>query len=111
MPRAVAPQKPKLSWRLWLRLIAWSAVAASLALGAREVDSFLLRDPRFGLDNLETRGAVYTNRARVQSVFDADFGHSVFSIPLAERRRHLLAVDWVNSATVSRVWPNRIVAV
>jgi len=111
MPRAVAPQKPNAGWRLWLRIIAWSAVAAGLAFGAREVDSFLLRDPRFGLENPEIRGAVYVSRTRVQSVFGTDFGHSVFSIPLAERRRHLLAVDWVNSATVSRVWPNRIVAV
>jgi cell division protein FtsQ len=111
MPRAVAPQKSKLSWRLWLRLIAWSVVAASVALGAREVDSFLLRDPRFGLENLDIRGAVYTSQARVQSVFGTDMGQSIFSIPLAERRRHLLAVDWVSSASVSRVWPNRIVAV
>jgi cell division protein FtsQ len=27
---------------------------------------------------------------------------------LAERRRNLLAVDWVKDATVSRVWPNQI---
>ena len=45
----------------------------------------------------------YTN------VFAPDFGASVFNIPLAERRRRLLAVDWVNTASVSRVWPSRIV--
>lgn len=111
MPRALAPPKKNPGWRLWLRLAAWSIVAASLALGAREVDSFLLRDPRFGLENLEIRGAVYSNRARVQSVFDPDFGQSLFSIPLAERRRHLLAVDWVSTASVTRVWPNKIVVI
>jgi cell division septal protein FtsQ len=109
MPRALAPQKPKLSWRLWLRVIAWAALAAGFALGAREVDSFLMRDPRFGLENLEIRGTVYANRARLQGVFGSDLGHSVFSIPLAERRRHLLAVDWVSAASVARVWPNKIV--
>jgi cell division protein FtsQ len=32
----------------------------------------------------------------------------VFEIPLAERRRHLLAVDWVRTASVTRVLPDRI---
>ncbi|HWE50753.1 MAG TPA: FtsQ-type POTRA domain-containing protein [Bryobacteraceae bacterium] len=109
MPRALVPQKPKVSWRLWLRVIAWAALAAGVAFGARQVDSFLLQDPRFGLENLEIRGAVYANRARLQGVFEFDREKSVFSVPLAERRRHLLAVDWVSAATVTRVWPNKIV--
>jgi cell division protein FtsQ len=45
----------------------------------------------------------------VQRVFAGDFDHSIFSVPLAERRRRLLAVDWVEDATVSRVWPDRLV--
>ena len=52
---------------------------------------------------------MYANRARLQSVFESDLGRSVFGIPLAERRRHLLAVDWVSGATVTRVWQNKIV--
>jgi hypothetical protein len=40
--------------------------------------------------------------------FAEDSGKSVFDIPLAERRRHLLAVDWVREASVMRVWPDRI---
>jgi cell division septal protein FtsQ len=109
MPRAVAPPKPKLNWRLWLRLTAWAAVAAGLAFGAREVDGFLLSDPRFGMQTLEFRGITYASRARLRAVFDPDFGRSVFEIPLAERRRHLLAVDWVSTASISRIWPNRLI--
>ena len=30
-------------------------------------------------------------------------------MPLAERRRRLLAIDWVEDASVSRVWPDRLV--
>ena len=41
-------------------------------------------------------------------MFAADLGKSVFQLPLAERRRHLLAMDWVRTAAVTRVWPNRI---
>jgi cell division protein FtsQ len=99
-------------------VLAWLGVAAGLAWGAKETNSFLLSDPRFGMEcadgqtecaALEIRGAVYTNKQRIQAVFAPDFGQSVFHIPLAERRRHLLAVDWVDTASVSRVWPNRIV--
>jgi cell division protein FtsQ len=101
-----------------LRVIAWTAIAAGVAWGSKEVNWFLLRDARFQLAcadsepscaNLEIRGIVYANRARIQNVFTLDFGGSVFNIPLAERRRRLLAVDWVSTASISRVWPNKIV--
>jgi cell division protein FtsQ len=118
MPKPIPPPKPKMNWRIGLRLIAWAGVLAGVAFGSIEVNSFLLSDARFELEcdpnepacaSLEIRGAVYTNRERIQNVFVTDFGGSVFRIPLAERRRRLLAVDWVNAASISRVWPNRIV--
>ncbi|MDP9054437.1 MAG: FtsQ-type POTRA domain-containing protein [Acidobacteriota bacterium] len=118
MPKPPAPPKPKLNWRLSARVLAWAAVAAGVAVAGREVNSFLLHDPRFHLTcadnepacaNLEIRGAQFSSRGRIQSVFATDSGASVFKIPLAERRRRLLAVDWVASASISRMWPNRIV--
>jgi cell division protein FtsQ len=42
----------------------------------------------------------------VARVFATDFGGSVFAIPLAERRRRLLAIDWVEDASVARIWPD-----
>jgi cell division protein FtsQ len=118
MPKLLAPPKPKPTWRRAARLLVWAVGLAGLALGGRSVNSFLLHDPRFELEcpaaapscaNLEIRGAVYASRARIQSVFAPDSGASIFSIPLDERRRRLLAVDWVSSASLSRVWPRRIV--
>lgn len=118
MPKPLPPPKPKLNWRLGVRLAVWAVILAGAAWGAGQVDSFLLRDPRFHLacgDNepncasLDIRGAVYANRARIRNVFASDFGASVFRMPLAERRRRLLAVDWVSTASLSRIWPNRIV--
>jgi cell division protein FtsQ len=109
VPKLPAPVKPKFNASLWLRVALWSCIFAGAAYGGREVHSFLLSDPRFELANLEIRGAVYANRARVEAVFAADSRHSVFSIPLAERRRHLLAIDWVRTASIERVWPNRMV--
>jgi cell division protein FtsQ len=112
MPRPAPPPKPKVNWRLAVRVVAWAGIAAGLAWSSREVDSFLMRDSRFGLgsgQNLEIRGAVYASRARIQNVFTPDFGASIFNVPLAERRRRLLAVDWVSTASLSRVWPNRVI--
>jgi cell division protein FtsQ len=77
-----------------------------------------LSDPRFDLRcdpaertcaSLEIRGAVYASRIRIAQVFAQDFGRSIFRIPLAERRRHLLAIDWVRTASITRIWPNEIV--
>jgi cell division protein FtsQ len=122
MPRPITPEKKTFFSRtrlgLWLRVSVWVIGAAGLAYAGKEANAFLMHDPRFELAcepqtpncvALEIRGAVYANRARLQSVFTEDLGTSVFHIPLAERRRHLLAIDWVSSATISRVWPNRIV--
>jgi len=115
-----APKAPpgKFNWGLTLNSIAWLCLLAGAAWAGREVHTFLLQDPRFGLTcpedeascaSFEVHGTTYASRARIQSVFAPDFGKSIFSLPLAERRRRLLALDWIRSATVTRVWPNRIV--
>ena len=91
---------------------------ATSAFAAREARRFVLADSRFVMpgsatDNEETtglvvRGLAYASRARVVRVFEDDFGRNVFQIPIGERRRRLLAVDWVEDASVARIWPNRI---
>ena len=58
---------------------------------------------------LTAQGLVYASRWKVQRVFAADFDHSIFSVPLGERRRRLLAIDWIEDVSVSRVWPDRLV--
>jgi len=109
MPKPPAPPKPRVNFRLIGRICVWAVVVAALAFGARQVHAFLITDPRFRLEKLEIRGNVYTNLTRVQSVFGADFNRSVFEIPLAERRRHVLAIDWVKTAAITRIWPDGIV--
>ena len=49
-----------------------------------------------------------TPRAQGAPRLRRGFRRSVFSVPLAERRRRLLAIDWVEDASVSRVWPDRL---
>ena len=117
MPKPPEPKK-KFNWRLMGRVLLWGGICAGVAMGSIEVHAFMLHDPRFALNcgpraavcaSLEIHGAVHSSLARIQTVFAHDAGKSVFDIPLDERRRHLLAVDWVREASVMRVWPDRIV--
>lgn len=111
MPREKA-RKP-FGWRGWLTALAWCAIFISSAVAARQAHRYVLDDPQFILSReepgaLAIQGAAYASRAKLLRVFAADYGRSIFAVPLAERRRRLLAVDWVEDASVSRVWPNRL---
>src|ERR1700722_15789997 len=111
MPREKA--RPAFRWRLWAIVLAWCAVLLSSAVAARKAHQYLLTDPQFLFSSeqrgsLAVQGADYASRARLSHVFAADYGRSIFAVPLAERRRRLLAVDWVEDASVSRLWPNRL---
>jgi cell division protein FtsQ len=111
MPREKA--RPRFRWRLWLTVFAWCAVFVSSAVAARQAHRYVLRDPQFTLSGedraaLTLQGVTYAARAKLLRVFAGDYGRSIFAVPLDERRRRLLAVDWVEDATVSRIWPNRL---
>jgi cell division protein FtsQ len=101
-------------WRLWLSLAAACVVCASAAMAVMKLRDFLSTDPRFELSRdreeaLAITGLRYASRSKVRHVFDTDFGRGILTVPLAERRRRLLAIDWVEDASVSRVWPDRLV--
>jgi cell division protein FtsQ len=108
-----------INWQLWLRLAGWALLAGSTVMAARALSRFAQSDPRFTLDrdagvaakstDFTILGIQRASRARVLRVFENDFGANIFQIPIDERRRKLLAVDWVERASVSRVWPNRLV--
>ena len=101
------------NWRLWLVVVALGVAGVSTAVAGFRVRQYALTDPQFMLsrdrqDALAIQGLNYTPRTNVQRVFGTDFDHSIFSVPLAERRRRLLAIDWVEDASVSRIWPDRL---
>ncbi len=83
------------------------------------VEEFLLNSERFTLHGppeagvqgevFRVEGVVNTSDDQIASVFSHDFGRSIYLCRIEERRRKLLAIDWVKDASVSRVWPNRIV--
>jgi cell division protein FtsQ len=111
MPKVVKPEK--FPWRLTFTIAMWTAAAGTAAMAAKSVQNFVLTDSHFALSPpsraLSFEGVRYASRARLAQMFAADFGKSAFHVPMAERRRRLLAIDWVESATISRIWPNHLV--
>lgn len=101
-------------WRLWLSIAAAILVAGSSALAAAKTRAHVLADPAYRLsrdrkDSLQIQGLVYASHSKVARVFAADYEHSIFSIGLDQRRRRLLAIDWVEEASVARIWPDRLI--
>jgi cell division protein FtsQ len=110
------------NWRRALRYALLSAavltlLAAVLFLWSR-ADGFLAEDERLRLVGptgetgespaLHIEGSAYTPREKITATFAADYGRSIYLVPLAERRRNLMTIDWVKDATVSRLWPDRL---
>jgi len=109
-------KKETTEFRGQLRRIGLSLCGVALIGGIAVycLHRYAIHDPQFLLsherrDWLTLDGLHYGSRAKVLRVFAQDVGRSVFSVPLDERRRRLLAIDWVDDAAVSRVWPDRLV--
>ena len=108
-------QTKGIRWRLWLNLAIAGVALAVLVYTGRQLHRFVNTDPRFTLAGPDDRGAglsmdgvIYASRYRVLATFTPDFGRSVFLAPISERRRRLLAIDWVKDASIARIWPNRM---
>jgi cell division protein FtsQ len=103
-------------WRLAAYTLVGVLASAGFLFAWHQMDQFLIANPRFVLaeteDETDSRllldGLRYAPRHRVEALFREDLGRSVYLIPLAERRRQMLAIDWVRDAAVSRVWPDRV---
>lgn len=100
--------------RGWAR--AFFALGTLLLLGGLTVGGWLLRnflehDGRFriaGTENIQATGLNEVSRMQMLPVFGEDIGRNVFFIPLAERRRQLEEIPWVEEATVMRLLPDQI---
>jgi cell division protein FtsQ len=93
-------------------------VAVLVMVTLSRVEQFLIADTRFHLPPMpepgtsspffEVEGIHSTSEQQVQQVFARDFGRSLYLCPIADRRRLLMGVDWVKDASVSRIWPNKL---
>jgi cell division protein FtsQ len=103
----------RFNWRLLVGGAVLALVGAGTVAAGHKVRRFVTTDPQFNLsrdhkDALTFEGLRYASRSKVRRVFSEDFDHSIFAAPLAERRRSMLAIDWVEDASVSRIWPDRL---
>lgn len=108
------PRSRQSPWRLIFGFLVVAAVSAAVAAAGIRVREFALKDPQFTLSRdrkgaLVIEGIRYASRSKIQRVFAPDFRRSTFATPLGERRRELMAIDWVQDASISRIWPDRLV--
>lgn len=99
--------------------IAVGVVLSGCIYASESFERLLIRDPRFflpgpadyGLEspNLELHGIRYASRQQILRIFDPDYGRSLYLFPLVQRRKALLGVRWVHDASITRIWPNRII--
>lgn len=113
MAKEAKKDTSKLRKALWRGAMIAAALAVCTGASVYLVHRYLIHNPNFVLSHdrreaLTIDGLRYGSRAKVQRIFAEDADHSVFSVPLEERRRRLLAIDWVEDAAVSRVWPDRL---
>lgn len=105
-----------------LRYATTTAIMLACAVGAiaafHKTEEFLTTDARFALNgpnedseespNVRLHGVSHAPRNRVLAVFEPDYGRSVYLLPLGERRRQILAVEWVKDVSIRRTWPNLV---
>jgi len=91
--------------------VAIAIVLGGLATGGYFIKTSIDRDARFriaGADNIEASGLNEVTRAEMLPVFGEDIGRNIFFVDLAERRRQLEEIPWVERATVMRLLPDQI---
>jgi cell division protein FtsQ len=59
-------------------------------------------------DDIEITGLSNVTRLQVIEVMGGDIGRNVFYVPLAQRKKQLEQIPWVESASVMRFVPNRL---
>jgi cell division protein FtsQ len=59
-------------------------------------------------DNIEVTGMQNVTKTQIMEVMGADIGRNIFFIPLAQQKAQLEQIPWVESASVMRFVPNRL---
>jgi cell division protein FtsQ len=106
--RGALPRKTASRVRLALVILL---VAGVLGSGCYACYRYATHSPRFRVadeSNIEVAGDAPNSRAQVAARMNEMVGHNVFQISLEERKRELEKIPWVESASVMRLWPNRL---
>lgn len=118
-PAAQAKKSPRregrAQWGYAIRGIVIGFALIALLVGYFRAQEYLSLDSRFALERrpghnggLRLRGIRHASPAQVSRVFDPDFDRSIALLPLQARRSEVMAIDWVRSASVTRIWPDQV---
>ena len=119
-PRYLRRQKPleirrrkfgARGWPFYRRVLVWTVAGAASVATAVVVGRFLLYSPQVLLlkpDQIELLGNRIVSREAVLQTFVRDRNRSVLRIPLDARRAEIEKLNWVESASVQRILPNRV---
>ena len=106
----------------WIRFTFWMVAGLLMMVGTlfawHRTEQFLIKDARFKLaaaddyagqsPNLVVEGTHYASTSQIRHIFAEDFGRSLYLVPIQDRRKQLLEIDWVEGATVSKIWPDTV---
>ncbi len=93
-----------------MQWIARALFAAALALAAGGAVLWLAQRPWFELRRIEVRGELrHTSGAAVRAALKGRLRGNFFTLRLDEAQRVFESVPWVATASVRRVWPDRLV--
>lgn len=113
--KRVSARRPPLPKRA-ISGLKWSAIVAAVVFmaGVAGMDAYQYgeRNWRFRInssDDIEITGTHNVPHAQVMEVLGGDIGRNIFFIPLAERKKQLEKIPWVEAASVMRFAPNRLV--
>ncbi|HEX4165212.1 MAG TPA: FtsQ-type POTRA domain-containing protein [Bryobacteraceae bacterium] len=122
MPARQKPAEPPRERIRWVRFTFWLIAGILLMVSTlfawHNTEQFLIKDNRFRIaesedfagrsPDLKVEGIHYASSSQIRHVFAEDFGRSLYLVPLQTRRNQLLEIDWVEDATVSKVWPSTL---
>src|SRR5437867_8718563 len=95
--------------------LTWTAVLLVLmfhcTIGVAPLYHYGERSWRFRIessDSIEISGVQNVTSSQVMEVMGGDIGRNIFFVPLAQRKKQLEQIPWVESASVMRFVPNRL---
>ncbi len=107
--RTAIPKKTAKQFKLAAIVVIVAMVLFGIGAAAYDYGRHSWRFRIESSDSIEISGVHNASRAHVMEVAGADtIGRNIFFTPLDERKRQLETIPWVQSATVMRLWPNRI---
>ncbi len=106
--RGVVPRKAvgRIKWLMLLLLLVGVLGFVGITLYRYATQSWRFRVD--SSDNLEILGTQNVSRAQVLDALGADIERNIFFVSLAEQKKQLESIPWVESATVMRLLPNRL---